>query len=273
MSDSAEPYIYPGSNVLRNKEGIRDAAALHKFEHEKTSFRAIEFRKHPIVGNFDLGHISAIHKQLFQDVYEWAGKVRSVFIAKGDSMFAHPEFIESAWKAEHKKLAERNYLRGMEKDNFTAQLALHYSEINAIHPFREGNGRSTREYLRQLAQEADYKLEFSKVSKTLWNEAAIQSFNSKPDSMQKVFSVIATHNKAIAFDLDKPSDAITKHPSLKSAFLTLKAAEIYAEQVIPDRANRDNFLLKTRSQIRDTLAEGKDIPIPHYKDVTRGLER
>lgn len=273
MSDSDDPYTYPGSDVLKNKRDIRDAAALQKFELEKSSFRSFELLQRPIPGEFDLKHLNAIHKHLFQDVYEWAGKPRTVFIQKGDSMFGHPAFIESAWAAEHKKLQALSFLRGMEKDKFTTELARHYGEVNAIHPYREGNGRSTRQYLYQLAKEASYELDYSKVSKARWNEAAKLSFMSSLTPMQQVFSTIATHTKVIAFDQDKPEVAIAKHPSLKSAFLTLKAAEIYAGRVISDQASRDSFMLKTREQVRETLAAGKDLPDPQTKGQDRGLSR
>lgn len=273
MSRSDDPYTYPGSNVLKNKAGIRDTNALQEFEHENTSSRALGLIERPIQGKLDIDHIKAIHKHLFQDVYEWAGKTRTVFIAKGESMFAHPEFIESAWASEHKKLQALNFLRGMEKDKFTTELARHYGEVNAIHPFREGNGRSTREYLSELAKAANYELDYSKVSKARWNEAAKLSFISNIEPMQQVFSAIATNTKVIAFDQEKPAVAIAKHPSLKSAFLTLKAAEIYADRVISNPASRDSFLVKTREQIRETLAAGKDLPDPQTKGQDRGLSR
>lgn len=273
MSEAGDPYTYPGSNVLKNKRGIRDAATLEKFEYAKSTARLVEAYLHPVPGKFDLDHIKAIHKHIFQDVYEWAGKTRSVFIMKGGSMFAHPEFIESSWGAEHKKLVASSFLRGMEKDKFTTEIARHYGEVNAIHAFREGNGRATQVYLHQLARGADYELDFSKVKKEQWNEAAKRSFSLETEPMQKVFFAIATHQKAIAFDQDKPEVAIQTYPSLKSAFLTMKAAEIYAVRVISDPVSRNAFLVKTREQIRGALAEGKDLPDPKIKVQDRGLSR
>ena len=270
MSEPGDPYKYPGLNVLRNKRDIRDAATLDKFEHERSAFRIAELEINPKPGEFDLDHLKAIHQHLFQDVYDWAGKPRSVFIMKGGSMFAHPDFIETYWSMEQKKLEAQNFLRGMDKEKFTGELARHYGEINAIHPFREGNGRSTQVYLSQLAKEAGYELDYSKVSKERWNEAAKLSFNSDTHAMQQVFAAIATPTKAIAFDREKPQDAVNKHPSLKSAFLTMKAAELYAARVIDDPASRHAFVSQTREKIRATLAEGKDMPEPKLK--TRGQE-
>lgn len=273
MSDSGDPYKYPGLDVLKNKRDIKDAARLEKFEHERSSLRAFDLQQSPVQGKFDLEHIKTIHQQLFQDVYEWAGKPRTVFIGKGASMFAHPDFIEKYWQMEQKKIEAQNFLRGMDKEKFTGELARHYGEINAIHPFREGNGRSTRVYLSQLAKEAGYELDYSKVDKVRWNEAAKQSFDSDPKAMQQVFAAIATPIKAIAFDREKPQDAVRKHPSLKSAFLTIKAAEAYAARVINDPSSRHAFISQTREKIRETLAEGKDMPEPIIKGRDQGLSR
>ena len=268
MSSNADPSKYPGLDVLINKRDIRDAARLDKFEHERSSLRGFDLQQSPIKGYFDLEHIKTIHQHLFQDVYEWAGKTRSVFLMKGGSMFAHPDFIEKYWQMEHKKIEAQNFLRGMDKEKFTGELARHYGEINAIHPFREGNGRSTRVYLTQLAKEAGYELDYSKVDKGRWNEAAKQSFDTDPKAMQQVFAAIATPTKAIAFDRDKPQDAVRKHPTLKSAFLTIKTAEVYAARVINDPASRHVFVSQTRENIREMLADGKDVPEP--KTISRG---
>ena len=273
MSDSGDPYKYPGLDVLKNKRDIKDADRLEKFEHERTFLRGYDLQKNPVQGNFDLAHIKAIHQALFQDVYEWAGKTRTVFIMKGGSMFAHPDFVEKYWQMEHKKIEAQNFLRGMDKEKFTGELARHYGEINAIHPFREGNGRSTREYLTQLAKQAGYELDYSKVDKARWNEAAKQSFDSDPKAMQQVFAAIATPTKAIAFDRDKPQDAVRKYPSLKSAFLTIKAAEAYASKVINDPASRHAFISQTRDKVRETLAEGKDMPPPQIKSIDKGMSK
>jgi len=273
VSADGDPYFYPDLNVLRNKAGIRDARQLQEFEHRMSATRQLALRDRPITGNFDLAHLKAIHQHLFQDVYDWAGKERTVILAKGGSLFALPERIESSGEQVFGAIARDNYLKGMDKERFTERLAHHYSDINALHAFREGNGRSTRVYLSQLAQEAGYELDYSKVSKERWNEAAKLSFDSDHKEMQQVFSAIATPTKAIAFDRDKPEDAVRKHPSLKSAFLTMKAAEIYAARVISDPASRDAFMTQTREKIHAILAEGKDMPEPRMKSRDQGLSR
>lgn len=75
-------YTYPDSDVLVNLADIRDAQTLHDFERGRTALRHIELDVIPIKGNFDLEHLKAIHKHLFQDVYSWAGQLRTVNIGK-----------------------------------------------------------------------------------------------------------------------------------------------------------------------------------------------
>lgn len=273
MSDNGDPYKYPGLDVLKNKRDIRDAATLQKFEYRRSALRELELIQTPIQGNFDLEHLKAIHKHLFQDVYEWAGKERTVFISKGGSRFAHPDHIESYGALVHRELKGKNFLRGLEKEQFVEELSKHYAEVNALHPFREGNGRSTRTYIAQLSKEAGYELDYSKVDKERWNEAAKRSFNSDTQAIKEVFSIIATPSKAVAFDKEKPEVALKNHPSLKGAFLALKAAELYAAKIISDPQSREAFVSKTKEKIRETLGQGKDVAAPETVDRGRGFSR
>ena len=87
-----ELYCYPGSNVLRNKMGIRDMEQLHEMERKLTMLRILELLDKPVRGAFDLKHLQAIHAHIFQDVYDWAGELRKVDIAKGN-MFCNVMFL------------------------------------------------------------------------------------------------------------------------------------------------------------------------------------
>ena len=111
----SDPYVYPGTNVLKNKAGFRREEALRLFEYEHTASRAQELRKNPLAGKFDLDHLQAIHRHLFQDVYEWAGQVRTVNIGKGTLPFAQPAFIETYSRTVAAALAQENHLQGLDK--------------------------------------------------------------------------------------------------------------------------------------------------------------
>lgn len=170
----ADPYVYPGTDVLRNKPGFRDEGALRAFEYEQTTDRAAELSSKPITGKFDLDHLKAIHKHLFQDVYAWAGEVRTVNISKDAIGFAPASYIESYGRTVAADLAKENHLKGLDKPKFVERLANHFTEFNVLHPFREGNGRSTREFVGQLARNAGYELDQTRIdsSKDQWNQAS-----------------------------------------------------------------------------------------------------
>ena len=89
----ADRYCYPESDVLRNKLDIRNQAALDAFEADATAIRMIELIESPITGDFDFKHLLALHYHLFQDIYDWAGEVRTVDISRENSRFANVNHI------------------------------------------------------------------------------------------------------------------------------------------------------------------------------------
>lgn len=159
--DADDTYCYPGTDVLRNKAEITNAQDLDAYEGELSTLRSIEILESPIAGQFDLIHLQRIHLALFQDVYDWAGKIRTVDISRGNSRFANVRFIESAANDIFNKLARENWLKGLDSNSLSKRLAHYLSEINALHPFREGNGRVQRIFISQLSQSAGYQLNYS----------------------------------------------------------------------------------------------------------------
>ena len=133
-------YCYPDSDVLKNTMEVRDSERLSQLERRLTMLRLLELIDKPVRGKFDLKHLQAIHKYIFQDIYEWAGEIRKVDI-KGN-MFCNVRFLSGQAAEIFGKLKEEDYLQGLEEEDFIGRLAYYFSEINALHPFREGNGRS-----------------------------------------------------------------------------------------------------------------------------------
>lgn len=151
MSD--DPYLYPGTEVLRNRLGIRDADELERVEAELVLVRTVELRSHVEEPPFDLARMKAIHLHLFGDVYAWAGELRTVRLAKQRIPFAHPQFIEQHADVVFGELATEGYLVGIGRQgDFVERLAHHLAEVNALHPFREGNGRTQRQLFRDLGR-------------------------------------------------------------------------------------------------------------------------
>lgn len=157
---SADPYVYPGTDVLQNLPAIRDADTLHRFEAHVARLRELELRQRPASLPFDLAALQGVHWHLFQDVYEWAGKLRTVKISKAGVPFAAPGHIEGEADRLFGELRHDNYLQRLPREAFVDRLAYFLGEVNALHPFREGNGRSQRELFRQLALCAGWNLDF-----------------------------------------------------------------------------------------------------------------
>ncbi len=175
-----DPYCYPGSRVLKNRLGLRDQAELDAFEVMITTQRGEE----PLPrGQLGYAHYRAIHHHLFQDVFDWAGKPRTVRIAKGDSMFCYPEHIDTEMAKLFRQLQTDDFLRGLSPAEFARRAAHLLAELNAIHPFREGNGRTQLTYLTLLAAHAGHPLALERMEPDAMLAAMIASFKGSEESL------------------------------------------------------------------------------------------
>ncbi len=164
MSDQ-DPYCYPQSDVLRNLFDLRSQTDLSKAEADVTLLRLGQLQRHPIAGKLDLDHMKSIHRHIFRDVYPWAGQLRTVSMSKGASLFCRHEFISTEGDRIFGQLRQESGLRSLPKDIFCERLAYYFGEINALHPFREGNGRTQRTMLEAISKQAGYNIEFRGVSR------------------------------------------------------------------------------------------------------------
>lgn len=180
-----EFYCYHKSHTLKNKLNIIDEEKLKQAEREITALRTAQLMKNPIKGKFDFDHIKKIHVFLFGDIYEWAGKVRLVNISKGNQ-FCLCQYIDSQMEDVLNKLKKEKYLEGLDIVNMSKRLSYYLGEINAIHPFREGNGRTQRMFIQELSEYNGYKLDWSKIKEEEMLEASVQSFNLKYELMEKL---------------------------------------------------------------------------------------
>jgi cell filamentation protein len=172
---SGDPYVYPNTQILRNKLGIRNAARLEYFERVHVAQRTAEDMPN---GDFDLYHLCAIHRHLFQDVYDWAGEVRRVSLAKGGSHFQPPRFIPAGMADVHRRLAEADFLRGLDNSTFAEAAAPILGDVNYIHPFREGNGRTQLQYFKLLARNAGHKADLTRLDPVRWLAASQAAHNA-----------------------------------------------------------------------------------------------
>lgn len=161
--DKNSNYCYENSSVLINKLNIKNEKELQKYEAKITAAKLLGLRQHGITGNFDVKHFISIHTYLFEDIYSFAGKFRNEDISKGVFSFAHWEYIDLELERLLLELKSEKYLEGIKQAELAKRLAYYISELNVLHPFREGNGRTIREFIRQLALKNGYILNLKKV--------------------------------------------------------------------------------------------------------------
>ena len=182
-----DPYCYPGTNVLINRYDIRNADSLCELERDFSNARLGSVEK--IRGNFDAKHLKAIHKHLFGDVYSWAGEFRTGDIWKDGSSFCPYQDISRRLNGLHAELKVDRYMKGSYSRDAAAERLEHYfSILDKIHPFREGNGRTERVFLGQLADNAGYELDFSGVTQHDWIHASKLCAYGVHDPMQRIFA-------------------------------------------------------------------------------------
>ena len=172
MSGAEDPYVYPGTTVLRNRLGTTDPDYLDKQERALVVLRS---RRGVPRGSFDLAHLRAIHRHLFQDVYDWAGELRTVEISKGRQQFQFRKFIETGMGDVHGRLVRSRFLKGLAAAAFAEAAAVIVGDINYIHPFREGNGRTQLQYLKQLADQAGHRLDLARIDGPAWIAGSVAS--------------------------------------------------------------------------------------------------
>jgi len=160
-----DPHSQAGQACPRNFFGITSYEELTKKEAVYVPQRTTELVFSGLPGAFDLAHLRSIHRYLFQDVFPWAGELRQVGLSKvGGAPFAVPMHIAPALTEAFTKLKVEGLLQGLDIVDFSHRAAYYLAEINAIHPFREGNGRTQREFIRLLAQQAGHKLTWKRLS-------------------------------------------------------------------------------------------------------------
>lgn len=181
-------YCYQNSFVLKNKLNITDEEELKKAEREITSLRTAQALVERIDGEFDFEHLKKIHLFLFGDIYDWAGMVRNVNIAKGNQ-FCRFDFVEEQMDEILRKLKRENYLLDCKGQfNLAKRLAYYLGEINAIHPFREGNGRSQRMFIEYLSFHVGYQFDFMKITSQEMLEASVNTFNLNYTMMEELIN-------------------------------------------------------------------------------------
>jgi cell filamentation protein len=186
-----DPYTDPVTGVLCNKLGLDTREELAAAEREITHAALILIRESPVRATYDLPHLCAIHRRIFDDIYGWAGQIRTVAIAKG-SPFCLPQYIESSSVGIFRALRGENFLQNLERGPFIERLTFYLGEVNAVHPFREGNGRTQRAFFEQFARDAGFTLNWQHLDAARNIEASAAIMRGDAEPMRKMLDTLVT---------------------------------------------------------------------------------
>lgn len=181
---------YPGTSVLVNKLNIREQKQLDENETLITSVKTLQIEMQSVTAEPDFSYLKHLHFVLFNELYSWAGEIRTINISKMRTVFCPADQIEETSKAIFERLQANHYFRGLPRNELVCELADLYDSINYLHPFREGNGRVQRLYFRQLARWIGHSLNFAEVDSDHMMIATIRASAGVMDDLRQVFEEI-----------------------------------------------------------------------------------
>ena len=186
--DSLKNDCYPGTTVLINKLDIRNDELLAEAEQTITAINYAQIENELEFIGVDFGYYKNIHKRLFSDIYEWAGIVRSVNLSKKGTAFCEYTEINELAEKRFGKLKKDNFLVNLDFETFVDEFTDLYVDLNYLHPFREGNGRTHRLFLTLLARNAGYSIDFSQCDLDMLMIATIKSAQGDIDLLRVIIS-------------------------------------------------------------------------------------
>lgn len=183
-----DPLINPDTGVFYNHYNIDNAEELEAAEAAAVAIRTYELRQSPLPGNFDLEHLQSIHRHLFQDVYPFAGKIRELDISKGETRFASRFYIHSEMQRIANQLKAEDHLLGLSQAELAPRCAYYMAEINALHPFREGNGRTQREFINHIVANCGFVVAWDNVPPATVLACTITAHNGKEEPLARLIA-------------------------------------------------------------------------------------
>ncbi len=177
-----------------NLLGISSLKTLYQAEKEITLQKSLMLEKEPIGAGFSYEHLKKIHHFLFEDIYDFAGRDRCElgieFLGKGKSRFILGSEIPKWSEIIFNELEQKCFFTNYSESMLLEGVVMLFADINALHPFREGNGRVQRIFIKQLVQTLGYDLDFSKVSQLENEYASKEAMFNRLDKMHAMFQKI-----------------------------------------------------------------------------------
>ncbi|WP_313484942.1 putative adenosine monophosphate-protein transferase Fic [Stutzerimonas kunmingensis] len=180
-----DPYCLSGTSVLNNRLGLTTDEELNEAERVLSTIAAneINFELPP----YDLPYLCRIHRQLFGEIYAWAGEFRTVDISKGTTHFCNVLRIEPEANKLFRTLAKANWFEGLNRLELVTAVAELFGDLNMIHPFREGNGRAQRVLFEHIVINAGYQISWWAVEEEEWVQANVEAVTCDYRSMTEIF--------------------------------------------------------------------------------------
>lgn len=266
-----ERAFYPGTKVLVNHLGIRDAATLDAAERMFTDERVRgpmpEATQMPTYEGF-----KAIHFHLFQDLYAWAGQERTYTTGRGAAPFAPPEQIASWMEKQFKIFRDAGELKGLSAEAFAYKAADLITEINAAHPFIEGNGRTQRVWLGGVAERAGFEFKIRPEDRDAWYGASKIGFEAADPSpmarlillriqtLERAESGRGPERAAQFLAMSREAAIATGDASFQAAWANLDKIKSVIGSAMPhDQAAQERLMSKAREQVAEHLRAGRAI--------------
>jgi len=185
--DSSTDNCYEGTSVLINKLNIRDEQELSDIEMIITAAKIKLLLDADYDGVIDAQYYCGLHKEIFGDIYEWAGSYRTADLSKKGTRFHKADDLERATEKLFDRLVSCEYFTHDSKEEYVSDIAEFYSDLNLLHPFREGNGRTQRVLMTKLIERAGYSIDFAKCDRDLLMIATIRAAQGVMDLLIEFF--------------------------------------------------------------------------------------
>ena len=173
--EGCQDSCYPGTTVLVNRLGLTEQKLLTEAESIIVTSCSAKAEKELAFGTPDLGFYKSLHRTLFGDLYDWAGTFRTINISKKGTVFCDHDELERLGELKFAYLKEHDYLRGLADGSFFDELAELYHDMNMLHPFREGNGRTLRLFMTLLVRNTSRDIDFSLCETDMLTIAAMKA--------------------------------------------------------------------------------------------------
>jgi len=234
----SDPYLYPGTSVLRNHRCLRDHEKLSKFERRETASAINDLRKNPVDGDFDYAHLREIHRRIFDKVYPFAGETRLIDMSKSEPVlngasvnYSYADDITKHVVLHLKAMNGRDWsnLRDMNQPEKMETFAKDVAELWRIHPFREGNTRTTMTFMAQFAHERGFSLDRGLFARNaeFTRKALVVATYDHPEHLTRILT--DSRNIMLGRETDMATRiagwAETRDPELKGAASKLALVE------------------------------------------------